>query len=165
MFNAITAIALSLIMFLLSESTSLASDAGFHPSIQELASSETLVINIRACHWGCQEGVIEIQGVEAKTENKSINLLPNEIAQLDNYFSRGSDNSYCSLPIEIDFKKKVDFKVHAKKDVQIYPCSFGDAVGLDALDLLYFLNESPHETPIWRLSKVERNKRNSLIGK
>jgi len=163
MLNAFAVTAFFGFIFLFSDPMSLANDAGFHPSIQELASSETLVVYIRACHWGCQKGVIEIQGVEAKTKNKSLKLLPNEIAQLDNYFSQGSATSYCSLPIEIDFKKKVGFKVHAKKDVQIYPCSFGDAVELDVLDLLYFLNESPYDTPIWRLSKTERDKRNSLI--
>ncbi len=152
--------------FLLAQPTlTLAADASFTPSIQELASSEILVVNIKACHWGCQKGVIEIEGIEARTKYKSLKLLPSEIAQLDDYFSRGNDNSYCSLPIEIDFKKRVGFKVHAKKGVQIYPCSFGEGTKLDTLDLLYFLNESPHETPIWRLSKTERDKRNSLTHK
>lgn len=149
-------------IFLANQCIAYAKDASFIPSIQQLATSETLVVNIEACHWDCQIGSIEIKGAEDKTKNKSLMLLPNEIAELDEYFLQGDDNSYCSLPILIDFEKVVDGKVTAKHAVQVFPCSYGNGEGLNPLRLLHFLDEEPYEIPYWRLSPDQQVKRNSL---
>ena len=136
----------------------------YSPSIASLKPNETLVMKLQACHWGCTQGIVKFRGGEAIVGRHSLKLTTEEIESLDTYFLQGKDleeSRNCSLPIKISFEHKKGSHILGSKDVEIYPCWFDSELG--PLALVDHFNETPNETPFWRLSPEEQEKKNSLF--
>lgn len=152
------------LIFFFSMGCSPVKNEGFSPSIASLKLNETLVMKLQACHWGCTEGTVKFRGGKAIVGRHSLKLTTKEIESLDIYFLLGKsreESGRCSLPIEISFKHKKGLRVLSSKDVEIYPCFFRGQLG--PIALVEHFNETATETPYWRLSPEEQNKKNSLI--
>jgi len=142
-------------------------DVAYVPSLTNLTSTETLVMKLRACHWGCTKGTVKFSDGTAAFGRHTLDLTSKEISDLDGYFTQGKplDSAWgCSLPIYISFKKKRGFFTTNSKEKQIYPCSFReDHDFLNPVLLVRHFSETPKETPYWRLSPEEQSKKNVLI--
>ncbi len=135
-------------------------NGAYSPSIASLKTNETLVMKLRACHWGCTEDTVKFRDGKAIVGRHSLKLTAKEIESLDTYFLLGKsreEGGRCSLAIEISFKHKKGLRVLSSKDVEIYPCFFRSHLGPIALV------EHLNETPYWRLSPEEQSKKNSLL--
>lgn len=131
----------------------------YTPSIAALEANQTLVMKLKACHWECRQGTVRFKNSKARLGLRHIDLTPNEIAALDQYFLTGPKNALrerCSLPIEISFKVKSKFRVLNAKDVQIFPCSYFEDDNITPLGLVEHFNAMPRETPLWRQSQEAR---------
>ena len=145
-----------------------AKDASYAPSIARLDSSETLVMKFKACHWRCTQGTVKFKDRKAVFGRYSLDLTSKEISNLDGYFLEGKplDSEWrCSLPIYISFKQRRGIFTINSKERLIYPCPFGrDENFLHPELLVRHFAETPTETPYWRLSEEEQNKKNILIS-
>jgi len=144
-----------------------AKDANYAPSIANLASDETLVMKLRACHWGCTKGTVKFGNRKAVFGRYSLDLTSKEISDLDGYFLQGKplDSDWqCSLPIYIGFKQRRGIFTINSKERLIYPCLFDeDEDFLHPETLVRHFTETPTEIPYWRLSPEEQSKINVLI--
>ena len=144
-----------------------AKNATYAPSLTNLESSDTLVMKLRACHWGCTKGTVKFRNGKASLGKHTLDLTPKEMLDLNRYFAEGKalDSAWeCSLPIYISFKQKRGFFTTNSKERQIYPCPFREDDNFLHPELLVrHFTETPMEIPYWRLSPEEQSKINVLI--
>lgn len=135
----------------------------YTPSISSLKSSESIIMKLRACHWGCRRGTVVFSGSEAIQGNHRLQLTAEEITILDDYFLLGKSKGGwgCSLPIEISFKLKKHNRIVRTKETAIFPCTSGTGK-IEPLSLINYFTDKPAK-PYWRLSPEEKNKELSLI--
>ena len=138
----------------------------YAPSLTNLDSSESLVMKLRACHWGCTKGTVKFRNGKATFGRHTLDLTSKEMLDLDGYFVKGKplDSAWeCSLPIYISFKQKRGIFTTNSKERQIYPCTFREDENFLHPELLVrHFSETPTETPYWRLSPEEQSKKNKL---
>ncbi len=139
----------------------------YAPSITNLDSGDTLVMKLRACHWGCTKGTVRFRNGKATLGGYTLDLTSKEILDLDGYFVTGKplESAWeCSLSIYITFKQKRGVFTINSKEKQIYPCRFREDDNFLHPELLVrHFTETPKEIPYWRLSSEEQSKINVLI--
>jgi hypothetical protein len=158
---------LSTLMLLISLGCSPSQNQAYVPSITSLSSNETLIMKLRACHWGCTKGTIKFRNGNAIYGRYALELTSKEISDLNSYFllGRDLDSSWrCSLPIYISFRQANGIFTVNSKERQIYPCRFGDANSVNPEQLVRHFTETPTEIPYWRLSPEEQSKQHVQIA-